>query len=48
MAKAEFESHFDRLLRILEDPRPDQEAEDRMREWKAVTVEDPLRGLYKS
>jgi hypothetical protein len=48
MAKAEFESHFDRLLRILEDPRPDQEAGDRMREWKAMTVEDPLLGLCKS
>lgn len=42
MAKAEFESQFDRLLHILEGPRPDQEAEDRRREWKAMTVEDMM------
>lgn len=55
MAKAEFESQFGRLLHILEGPRPDQEAEDRRREWKAMAVEDmfvatPMiaSGLYSS
>lgn len=45
MAKAEFESQCGRLLHILEGPRPDQEAEDRRREWKAMTVEDMMSVL---